>query len=168
MDSSAKPHTMDTEATLFDLIDEIVSLATDLGEGDQDYVEATIMVRLDALVLAIYQAVPQSDFAEDLDLPEVDVRALRSVLSQRFPRWGTYNTVMSVTDDMGETELALGNAIDDLTDILSELLTVRSARTSLDESQAQWLLIDGFYNFWRGPLRSLQLFLHYLEIEAEA
>lgn len=153
---------------LFDLLDEIVSLATDLGETDQDYVEATIMARLDTLVVAIYQIAPDSDFDEEPELPEIDMRALRSVLSQRFPRWGSYNTVMSITDDMGETDLALGNAVDDLTDILSELLTVRSARTNLDDSQAQWLLLDGYYNFWRGPLRSLQLFLHYLEIERGA
>lgn len=157
---------MSTTEHLFDLIDEVVSLATDLGESDQDYVEASLMARLDHLVIAIYQVSPQSDFNADPVVDEADTQALRSVLSQRFPRWGTYNTVMSITDDMGDTDLALGNAIDDLTDIVGELLTVRTARHSLDESQAQWLLIDGYYNFWRGPLRSLQLFLHYLEIES--
>lgn len=158
---------MNTTEDLFDLIDAVVSLATDLGEPDQDYVEANTMVQLDALVVAIYQATPHSDFNTDPQITEPDTKALRSVLRQRFPRWGTYNTVMSITNDMGDTDLALGNAIDDLTDIIGELLTVRTARSTLDASQAQWLLIDGFYNFWRGPLRSLQLFLHYLEIEAE-
>lgn len=159
---------MSSTADLFNLIDDVVSLATDLGESDQDYVEANIMAQLDSLVVAIYQVEPDSDFNVDPPVVEADSQALRTLLSQRFPRWGTYNTVMSITDDIGDTDLALGNAIDDLTDIVGELLKVRTARNSLDESQAQWLLIDGFYNYWRGPLRSLQLFLHYLEIETEA
>ena len=158
---------MSTTADLFGLIDNVVSLATDLGESDQDYVEASIMAQLDTLVVTIYQVEPHSDFTADTPIAEADSKALRAVLSQRFPRWGTYNTVMSITDDIGNTDLALGNAIDDLTDIIGELLRVRTARSTLDESQAQWLLIDGFYNFWRGPLRSLQLFLHYFEIETE-
>lgn len=160
-------HQMSDNAALFDLIDKIVSLATDLGESDQDYVEAMLMAQLDSLVVAIYQVTPQSDPSPDLLVEEADTKALRSVLSQRFPRWGTYNTVMSITDDMGDTDLALGNAIDDLIDIISELLVVRAARRDPNESQAEWMLIDGYYNFWRGPLRSLQLFLHYLEIETQ-
>ncbi len=160
-------HLVSDNAALFDLIDKIVSLATDLGESDQDYVEAMLMAQLDSLVVAIYQVTPQSDPSPDLLVDEADTKALRSVLSQRFPRWGTYNTVMSITDDMGDTDLALGNAIDDLTDIISELLVVRAARGDPNESQAEWMLIDGYYNFWRGPLRSLQLFLHYLEIETQ-
>ncbi len=148
------------------LVDQLVCLATDLGETDQDYVEARTLTLLDELIVAIYQVNPNVDFVEP-EVDPVDTRALREVLSQRYPRWRTYNTVMTLTTDVGETELAIGHAIDDLTDILTELLLVRSLEQSGDTAQAMWMLLDSYYNFWRGPLRSLQMFLHYLETESE-
>ena len=62
---------MNTTADLFDLIDDVVSLATDLGESDQDYVEASIMAQLDTLVVAIYQVEPHSDFNAERSTPRI-------------------------------------------------------------------------------------------------
>ena len=156
-----------TQPAALATIEELVTLATNLGESDQDYVEARALQLLDQLVLDVRRLVPASDFREhSIEAP--DARALRSIIAERFPRWGQYNTVMTVTEDVGDAELAIGHAQDDLTDIIGELMVVRQAATHHGWEQAQWLLLDGYYNFWRGPLRSLQLFVHYLELEQNA
>ncbi len=157
-------HNPQNKPTTLALIEDLISLSTNLGETDQDYVEAQCLLLFDQLALSLRELVPSNDY-QDMVLDTPDLRSLRAVIAQRFPRWGQYNTVMSVTDDVGATDLALGHAHDDLTDIIGELMTAQQAAGRYDWDQAQWLLLDGYYNFWRGPLRSLQLFVHYLDIE---
>jgi hypothetical protein len=75
---------------------------------------------------------------------------------------GYYNVPSSITKELGESKVLLGDGIDDIVDILLDLKGVlwRLDNTSVDD--ALWDLNQGFQYHWGLHLRDLQLYLHVL------
>ena len=84
---------------------------------------------------------------------------LRKVVSAHFHDLGYYNTPSSITQQLGEAEIEVGDAIDDLTDIAIELYDVlwRFDHTSADD--AFWYFTNSYSTHCEQHLRELQLCL---------
>jgi hypothetical protein len=56
----------------------------------------------------------------------------RKIVSKNFSELGLYNDVLEIRDNIGETELATGDAIDDLTDIVKDISNALSLKKEKD------------------------------------
>ena len=133
------------------------------GAGEVAENEERLPLALNRLALAQNFIRFTFDNAEYLDPPRRDESTLRELVSRRFPNYGYYNSAEYVTEKIGESACAVGDAIDDLLDITSELLDVEWRWSNTSESDALFHLQNGFRTHWREHLRGLQLYLHALE-----
>jgi len=141
------------------LIDEYLDLV--LREKDSFEVTERSLVRLlDHLAFA-YHAIPD-DVADDKHYPapkRPDQKATRETISKRFPEYGFYNQPDNMTEKISDTELLVGDAIDDLVDITQDLSEISWRFKNTSPEDALWhyrLLFDGH---WGEHLRYLQLYI---------
>lgn len=92
--------------------------------------------------------------------PRADYRALRECIAPLFPSLGLYNEALHLADKVGESELSMGDALDDLTDIAMDMHSVLFRWENTSEEDALWHFRFGFESHWGLHLRSLQLYLH--------
>jgi hypothetical protein len=118
--------------------------------------ELPALVRaLDALAAA-YHATPEGAMSEqDRDLPEPDGKATRARIGPRFPALGYYSVADPLTTNGSG---GLGDAIDDLADIATELGETLWRWDHLGADDAHWHF-RGMYMHWGWHMRELQSFL---------
>jgi hypothetical protein len=119
---------------------------------------------LDQLLLQSHD-VPFDDCDErDSAPPRSDWKALYDALAVRFPDLGFY----AVADPLApvESERMLGDAIDDLADITSDLREVIWRDENISASDAAWFF-RLLFPHWGGHARELSLYLHAKWSEAE-
>jgi hypothetical protein len=123
---------------------------------------ARLPATLDALAMAVRDIASDFDDADYPDDPDEDYQAIYQVVGRRFPTLGYYNVPESITQDIGESKMGVGDGIDDIADILLDLKGVlwRFKNTSVDD--ALWNLKQSFESHWGQHLRGLQLYLHVL------
>lgn len=92
------------------------------------------------------------------DPPEHHYDTDRAVLQSRFPELGCYNTVSSVKTDLAETEVWIGDAMDDITDIYSDLKTVLWCWQQNSREDAIFHMRT-LMPHWMGHVRGLQSYL---------
>jgi hypothetical protein len=82
------------------------------------------------------------------DAPPKYYNAIRQLVSSRFPDLGYYNVPSSVTQDIAQTGIDVGDAIDDIADIAIELHEVlwRFHHTSIDD--ALWYFEFSYVSHW--------------------
>ncbi|MEL7168094.1 MAG: DUF5063 domain-containing protein [Bacteroidota bacterium] len=119
----------------------------------------------DQLALIVPRNAPPLDEGDYEDIPERNYAQTRQRVSTRFPMLGLYNTVVDVTEQVGNTALATGDAIDDLTDIVNELQAVLWCWEHESPANALWHFWDSYHHHWGEHLRRLQLYLYCLERE---
>jgi hypothetical protein len=122
--------------------------------------ELALRVALDRLALASHFAEPAFDEANypAPTVPTYDV--LRAKVAPLFPELGYYNAALDMVDNVGDSELGVEDAIDDLVDIARELQNVLLRWETTSEADALWHFRHGFKSHWGKHLRSLQLYLH--------
>ncbi len=130
--------------------------------------EARLPHLLDRLALAQNSAQSELDESVHPEPPHRDKEALRDLVTRRFPNYGYYNTAETITEAIGESGCTIGDGIDDLVDIYTELLDVEWRWVHTSESDALWHFRFGFRCHWGTHLRSLQLYLHALRADAES
>ena len=99
------------------------------------------------------------------EVPENDYPAIRKAAESTFTNWGFYNVAAEITQNVGQCEIHVGDAIDDVTDIINDLKMVYWSYQNEAEEIAIWHLLDSFNNHWRAHMRSLQFYVHCLETE---
>lgn len=77
------------------------------------------------------------------DSPDVDYDEIRSNVSANFPDFGYYYT-LSTINPQEEPELYMGDAIDDLSDIISDLLEMKWRLENNGSPDALWFLEISF------------------------
>jgi hypothetical protein len=135
------------------------------GRGDETKSRAALEVALDKLALARH-CLSYTFEADHPNPPGKNYQQVRALVTLRFPSLGMYNTALDVTTKLAETEIAVGDAIDDITDIARELYDVAWCWEHTSGNDAQWHYEDGYRGHWGGHLRNLQLYLHALQEEA--
>ena len=119
--------------------------------------ELTLILALDRLVMS-YHAAPDCDAAEeDSEPPEFDWTALYQRMATRFPDYGMY----IVADPLGGIDESpmVGDAIDDLADIIRDMREVVWRSENLGDDDAHWYLRLMFFH-WGKHARELSLYLH--------
>jgi hypothetical protein len=117
---------------------------------------------VDQLALLQHDVSYASDDREYPDTPRKDYQTLRELVSSRFPELGYYNVPSSTSQHIAEAEMHVGDAIDDITDIATDLYDAqwRWQNTSVDD--ALWYFTNSYFTHWEEHLRDLQLYLQRL------
>lgn len=85
-------------------------------------------------------------------------QVIREIISKNFPELGYYNDVLDLKEKIGETELTVGDAVDDLSDIVKDI------EESLDLEREMDVLANiklSFELHFKGHLINLLKYLNY-------
>jgi len=136
-------------------VDDFLDLVT-IGASDA---ASRLPLLLDRLALAVGTA---TFIFDDKDWPDPELTKYdewRSRAETTFPELGYYNAARPLSENIGKSDLVVGDAIDDIADIAGDLEIV-SLRWSSSTADALWHLEFSFLNHWGEHLRNLQLYLH--------
>jgi hypothetical protein len=147
--------------SVWQTIDKIIGLVE--TEDDRSR-ETEFLAFLDKLAWQISEIEP-TDSPVGREMPEEDYSAIRKAAEQSFPNWGFYNVAGQVTGNIGSSEVLVGDAIDDVADIINDLKMVFWSYQNESEEIAIWHLLDSYANHWRGHMRSLQFYVLCLETQ---
>jgi len=143
--------------------DQIVSAVLDYldlienGHGSEEANIAALEERLDRLALARHYIRPT--FEEHPDPPTPDRARLAELAAERFPSFGLYNVPDHVTEQIGEAEIAVGDALDDVGDIARDLWDVRWRLENTSRNDALYEFVESYRMHWGRHLRHLQFYL---------
>lgn len=116
---------------------------------------------LDELVVAIH-AVPEVEpDTMDVDAPPTDQDALRAQIAARFPAFSFYAVADPLQVPAGDA--LVGDAIDDLLDIVSDLREALWNLDNLGPNDGFWSLRFLYGVHWGRHARELSLYLHALQ-----
>jgi hypothetical protein len=121
---------------LLDVASRLQELATSCSETAtrQERVER-LLTLLDELAFRIAQLPEGSPSASDVRPALPDYKAMRALVSAGCPELGRYATVPC---DGFEASLQVGDAVDDLTDILLDLAEIRRRYEASGAEEAAW------------------------------
>ena len=122
--------------------------------------------------LAIFIESSKADFDEGSDddddlIPDSTYDTVSKATQIRFPDWGYYNVCADISVKIAETEVLVGDAIDDIADIVGELVEVQWIFDNQTHTHALWHLSFGYRYHWREHLLNLKLYVHALSSERE-
>ena len=139
-------------------IEEFISFVL-YGKPESEDVKKLIQ-HLDKLALLPNKIQFTFDELDYSDPPDKQYTETYKKVVKRFPNLGSYNTLNFISENIGNSEVLVGDAIDDITDIVNDLQDVLwyFKNTSIDD--ALWNLEDSFNSHWGRHLRELQLYLH--------
>jgi hypothetical protein len=143
---------------IYQTISDFVDLIEN-GRGSVEENEKSLSLLLDKLALASHFVNDSKGQSADLKIPQIDSTKLREIVSNRFPKYGYYNSPNDVTSKITETEITVGDAIDDILDITMELKTVLFYWDNSSSENALFQYQNGFNNHWALHLRELQLYI---------
>src|ERR1044072_1824427 len=147
---------------IYDVVLEYLDLVEKGKESAEDNLKALEVV-LDKLALARHFIDYKFDETDYPDEPRKNYAHGRELVAKRFPEFGFYHIPNSVTDKVGEAEIMMGDAVDDVADIARDLSAVdwRWKKHSPDDALFHFeILYDGH---WGDHLRDLQYYLHYFK-----
>ena len=121
-----------------------------------------LIIALDKLVVSIHEIEYKFDDSDYTYNTSFEYSSIRTKVEQRFPDLGLYNTALDVSNKIGETKLATGDAIDDITDITLDLLRVEWRFQNTSKNDALWYCENLYTSHFGRHLRNLQLYLHEL------
>ena len=119
-----------------------------------------LIEELDYLVCSTYIPEFEYDDKEYPEPPEKNYQEIRGAITRRFPKLGFYCTVDADPSTIENAEILTGDAVDDLTDIVSDLLEVKWLLENTSINNALWHFQFTYRSHWGFHLRELQLFLH--------
>ena len=128
-----------------------------LAEGEPPSDEK-LAEALDQLALAYHHAPEGVPADDDREPPARDFKARYAALGQHFPQLGMY--AVSDPSEVINEEAMCGDAIDDLTDIESDLREVIWRFENMGAEDAHWHFKLLYRSHWGRHLRELSLYLH--------
>ena len=143
------------------IILEYLDLIKDGRESIEENLNALEIV-LDKLALARHFVEYTFDGNDYSDSPRFDYSHLRELAAKQFPSLGYYNIPDTICEKVGETEIIIGDAIDDIADILGDLqeLIWRWENNSPDDALFHFEIT--YDSHWGMHLRDLQHYLYHL------
>ncbi len=121
------------------LIDRIVEFGTNekLVSENKTLEIKKLLVGIYAEYLNVETEFDSTDYEEPINL---DYDGIRDIISEHFPHFGWYHSVWESHKIIEDAELTTGDAIDDLTDIVKDLIEVQWRFENNSEK-------DGLYQF---------------------
>jgi hypothetical protein len=144
-------------------ITDFLALLEHGRDTEADNIRRLIFV-LDQLAFAAHFV--DDTFEDDHSAPpSQDYAHFRTQAAQRFPSFGYYNLPRSITENITQTEVVVGDAIDDLADIAHDLATVDWCWTHTSENDALWHFQFHFAAHFGAHVRNLQWYIQALLTE---
>jgi hypothetical protein len=130
-------------------------------EGDRKDGDVRKLIEaLDELPFLVYASDFEFDGTDYPDAPTRDYQTIRSAIERKFPELGYYKTA-DYDDNLECTgNILIGDAIDDITDIVGDLLEVEWYFANTSEADALWHLETSYRGHWGNHLREVQLYLY--------
>ena len=147
---------------LIEICREFLTLI-DNGGRDSNEDEQFLKELLSRLSLAIVNLTRPAEWDSDNRYQSPHQIELRELIEARFPRYGYYNSVNPIVEDVGDGTPTVGDAIDDILDIYNELHQSVWASEHLGPQEGVEHLIASYYGHWGRHLRNLQLYLYELD-----
>ena len=119
-----------------------------------------LLKNLDFLVIVVHDLEYEFDVNDYPENPNIKYEYIATIINNRFPNLGYYNSVLDISEKLTETEVAIGDATDDLTDIIIDLKNVLWCYKHTSEADALWHLQHSYESHWGTHARNLQLYLH--------
>lgn len=139
---------------------ELVTLILE-GEPPTDF---RLAYALDRMAAAWHAAPEGQRIYPGIDPPERDLAALRAFLEARFPDYGFYRAADLRVP--GDSPQGIGDAIDDLLDLVLDLSAAVWLADQVDLDDGHWHL-HLLHFHWGRHLRDLALYLHMRQHESE-
>jgi len=143
-------------------IDAFLRLIDNGAESIQQ-TERLLKIYLDEIALASSEMEVPFDYPDYLGGFSENEEDQRNLICSRFPNYGYYNIPGCISKQIANTDINVGDAIDDLVDITNELRFI----THIWETQGQEKALPAFgaaYKFHLDDhLRNLQYYLHALK-----
>ena len=98
-----------------------------------------LLVELYSQYLNIKADFDDGDFEEE---PTFDYDSIKKIVEANFPDFGWYHSVWESHKIIPDADLVTGNAIEDLTDIIKDLLEVKWCFENTTEKNAKWHFCD--------------------------
>lgn len=143
--------------TISDITRQTMQAYIDLiegGSGTPDELEARLVRVLDRLAAAIHTT-PPGEVISDIDAPRIDYKEARALVIHRFPNFGYYHPARLLEHE-GGTGTLVGDAIDDLADIYTDLKAAAWTWDEVSAEDGRWELHFGFEGHWGWHLRDVQ------------
>jgi hypothetical protein len=119
------------------LIDRFVKWGTEDSLPGEDNLKE-LEIALMKLYKEYLELEDQFDEKEYLDPPKFEYDSIMKIVARNFPRLGYYNKVLNVTENIGIPEYGVGDACDDLADIIKDLMEVRWRLKNTSTADAIW------------------------------
>lgn len=140
-------------------IADFVAYCTEPGQKNR----IELLVRCDRILAAIHDLPDVADDSDYPDPPEKEYKKTRELVSAAFPDFGFYNLPDTVLEDIGGSKVMVGDAIDDITDIVDEFTEVLWRHEHTSAEDAIWHLRFGYTSHWGRHMRDLQFYLERIE-----
>ena len=121
--------------------------------------EKSLVRLLDELAVLVSKLPGDLPFVDSPEAPERDFQSTYSLVAQRFPNFGYYNTVSEISQNINSASVVVGDAIDDVTDIFLELREVMWIWERSGSEAALYQFRETYSNHWGSHLRELQCYL---------
>jgi len=145
---------MDIEETVKEFLAFVLEEETaleDLGK---------LIATLDKLAYSVNYVNYEFDETEYPEAPVKNYQLIREKVQKRFPNLGFYNIPQDVSENLEKSEIIVGDAIDDISDIVGDLSEVMWCFKNMSKNDALWYFQNSFRSHWGRHLRELQLYLH--------
>jgi hypothetical protein len=133
---------------------ELFEQASPLPDG-----EARLGRALDRLVAVRHDVSFSFDQTEYPEPPGLDSDVARELVVRFLPTFGVYNVPASLTENIASSSLLVGDAVDDLADVLIDLREVEWRWTNTSEADALWHFDHAFRFHLLPHVRWLQVYL---------
>ena len=122
---------------LRELIDKITEFGINpkVELTDKTDVLKKLLVEIYSEFLNAESEFDETDYEEE---PDFDYKEIREKVKSNFPELGCYGTILDINKIAQESELAIGDAIDDLSNIIKDLLVVKWRFENTSEIDAIW------------------------------
>jgi hypothetical protein len=141
------------------LVDQFIAFV-DSGAAESGDPHRELLGLLDSLALAEASLPLRWDNRDYPDPPREDARALRKRVEEAFPDYGYYNQVGDLRERIADTELMVGDAIDDIVDIYGDLREVQWRWENNSPDDGLWSFKHDYGFHWGWHLRDLQRYVH--------
>ena len=139
-------------------IETFLILVEELDRSDDTI--SSLIQSLDKLTYYVHEAKFEFDEREYEDAPESNYIELRNIIGRKFPELGYYYTSDFEEPSEKNGEVSLGDAIDDIVDIVADLKEVKWYFEHTSRNNAVWHFVSGFHGHWGGHVRELQTYLY--------
>ncbi|MGJ8641645.1 MAG: DUF5063 domain-containing protein [Opitutaceae bacterium] len=141
-------------------LDRLIQFVDSGAKSSEDR-DGDLVKLLDALSYAYHFL----DFTfDDTDYPEYereDQVEVRKRIGLMFPEYGYYNVPENLRDEIAESSVIVGDAIDDIHDIYQELKEVQWCWEHTSVEDALWHFENNYRMHWEEHVRNLQVYLHH-------